>query len=263
MKKFLLLLLLFLLIACTNNNQQSPDKQVKQTDNHSSCRTIEQNGQHHYSVCSFTPEYLQTHLSLAWKDPQTDKPFYQFAPLNDWLKSQHKTLVFAMNAGMYDDNFAPIGLTVIDGKEIKSLNQKDGQGNFHLMPNGVFWGDKDGFYIDTTPDFANKMANITPQLATQSGPMLVIDGNIHPKFDPKSTSVKMRNGVGTGCVDGQIHFVISGTPMTFYEFAKIFQMDLSCQNALFLDGGVASALYAPSIERFDKHSMGVMLVVSE
>ena len=168
-----------------------------------------------------------------------------------------------MNAGMYDDNFAPIGLTVIDGKEIKSLNQKDGQGNFHLMPNGVFWGDKDGFYIDTTPNFANKMANITPQLATQSGPMLVIDGNIHPKFDPKSTSVKMRNGVGTGCVDGQIHFVISGTPMTFYDFAKLFQMDLSCQNALFLDGGVASALYAPSIKRFDKHSMGVMLVVSE
>ena len=60
-----------------------------------------------------------------------------------------------------------------------------------------------------------------------------------------------------------MHGVISCTPMTFYDFAKLFQMDLSCQNALFLDGGVASALYAPSIKRFDKHSMGVMLVVSE
>ena len=262
MKKFLLLLLLFLLIACTDDKQNNTT-QTKQTDSKSPCRVVKQDENHHYSVCSFTPEYLQTHLSLVWKNPQTDKPFYQFAPLNDWLKSQHKTLVFAMNAGMYDDNFAPIGLTVIDGKEIKSLNQKDGQGNFHLMPNGVFWGDKNSFYIDTTPNFANKMADITPQLATQSGPMLVIDGNIHPKFDPKSTSVKMRNGVGVDCADGQIHFVISGTPMTFYDFAKIFQMDLSCQNALFLDGGVASTLYAPSIKRFDKHSMGVMLVVSE
>ncbi len=259
MNKFYLLVILGGLTACTPD---SPTTKPTDTATTSPCQVINKDGQHLYSVCSFSNAHLQNHLTLAWKNPNTNKPFYQFAPLVKQLNTQNKTLTFAMNAGMYDDNFAPIGATVIDGKEIKSLNQKDGQGNFHLMPNGVFWGDGSGIYIDTTPNFAQKSQKTTVKFATQSGPMLVIDGDIHPKFDPNSTSIKMRNGVGTDCQDGQVHFVISGKPMTFYEFAQIFKQDLACQNALFLDGGVASALYAPSINRFDKHSMGVMIAVS-
>ena len=35
-----------------------------------------------------------------------------------------------------------------------------------------------------------------PDFATQSGPMLVINGKIHPKFSETGTSAKVRNGVG-------------------------------------------------------------------
>lgn len=216
-----------------------------------------------YSHCAFDKEMLHSSLHLYWQ--QGNQPLYTFANLENYLLKQtpKHSLLFAMNAGMYNQDFAPIGYTVINSKQILSLNLKQGAGNFHLMPNGVFWWDKTGFYIDTSSNMAKKLqSGIKPNYATQSGPMLVIDGNIHPKFDPNSTSVKIRNGVGVDCQDDKIHFVISDTPVTFYQFADVFKNTLQCQNALFLDGGIASALYAPQINRHDKLNMAVMLAVS-
>lgn len=196
-----------------------------------------------------------TRLSLHWQDDHA-KPLYTF----DKLIAKAGDFTFVMNAGMYDRDFAPIGYTIINSKLIHPLNTNQGEGNFHLMPNGVFWWDDNGAFVDTTPAFGEKLANgITPKYATQSGPMLVINGQIHPKFDPNSTSTKLRNGVGVGCHDRQIHFVISDEPVNFYAFADIFKSDLGCQNALFLDGGIASALYAKNINRHDKLNMAVMV----
>jgi uncharacterized protein YigE (DUF2233 family) len=85
--------------------------------------------------------------------------------------------------------------------------------------------------------------------ATQSGPMLVIDGRIHPKILPTGTSAKIRNGVGVR--DGaQVVFAISDQPVTFYAFARLFRDALNCPNALFLDGSVSS-LFAPNLKRAD------------
>ena len=47
--------------------------------------------------------------------------------------------------------------------------------------------------------------------------------------------------------------------MSFYQFAALFKNNLNCPNALFLDGGIASALYAPTISKHDKKEMGVMI----
>lgn len=208
-----------------------------------------------HTVCTFQPAPKNT--KLYWQDP-TGEPFYKF----DKLIQHTGDLSFAMNAGMYDDNFAPIGYTVIDGTTIKKLNLNDGQGNFHLLPNGVFWWDDDGFYVDESHAFATKLSQGTrPKYATQSGPMLVIQGQIHPKFDPKSTSTKIRNGVGVDCTDGQIYFIISDEPVNFYGFADVFK-GFGCQNALFLDGGVASALYAKKY-RHDKLNMAVMIAITD
>lgn len=214
-----------------------------------------------YSWCHFDKTLAQQSLGLYWQ--ANKQPLYTFDNLISHLNSQNKMPSFAMNAGMYDDNFTPIGYTVIDGTPIKSLNTKDGKGNFHLMPNGVFWWDNTGFYIDTTTVMAQKLrTGTTPKYATQSGPMLVIHGQIHPKFDPNSTSTKIRNGVGVDCLDNQLHFIISREPVNFYRFADVFKSDLGCQNALFLDGGVASALYAPNLNRKDGINMGVMVAVT-
>ena len=170
-----------------------------------------------------------------------------------------------MNAGMYDERYAPIGYTIIEGKEVKSLNLKEGGGNFHLLPNGVMWWDKAGNVQITESNALNEQINngdVQPWYATQSGPMLVINDEIHPQFNSDSSSVKLRNGAGV-CTDGSIQFVNSDAPVTFYQFAELFKDELGCPNALFLDGGIASALYAPSIDKQDKKEMGVMIGLVE
>lgn len=221
-----------------------------------------------YSVCELNANDAAD-FSLQWQQQPTDSNnlLLTFNALRDQLAQQQpdKRLLFAMNAGMYDKNFAPIGYTVINGNQIRALNLKQGGGNFHLMPNGVFWQDQHGFHITESQAMAKKLASGNkPTYATQSGPMLVIDGNIHPAFDANSTSRKYRNGVGI-CGNGNhdIKFVISDTPVSFYEFAELFKSQLGCENALFLDGGSASALYSPALKRNDNKYMGVMIAVTQ
>lgn len=220
-----------------------------------------------YSVCSVNVDALDSErysLQLFWQQPATsannNQPLLTFDTLLATLPA-NQTLNFAMNAGMYNENYAPIGYTVIEGEEFRALNTKEGGGNFHLLPNGVMWWDKAGNVQITESNALDqqlKNEEAQPWYATQSGPMLVINDEIHPQFNPDSSSIKFRNGAGV-CSDGSIKFVNSDEPVTFYQFASLFKEDLSCPNALFLDGGIASALYAPSIDKNDKKEMGVMI----
>ncbi len=222
-----------------------------------------------YSACRIDAQALTGNnyqLKLFWQDDnqQTLRTFDNL--LNTLHSSQ--TLAFAMNAGMYNDSYAPIGYTVIAGEEKRALNLKEGGGNFHLLPNGVIWWDKAGNVQITESHALAKLINDNEAdiwYATQSGPMLVIDGEIHPQFNANSNSVKFRNGVGV-CSDGndiQIQLVNSNQQVNFYQFAELFKDTLNCTNALFLDGGIASALYAPTIDKHDKKDMGVMIAVVE
>jgi prepilin-type processing-associated H-X9-DG protein len=175
------------------------------------------------------------------------EPYGYLATLAQALRGQNQNLLFAMNAGMYDENQRPIGLYVEDGQQSKKLNRRSGGGNFHLKPNGVFYV-KDGKpFVVETESFAK--SGVKPDFATQSGPMLVINGRIHPKFSPNGTSRKLRNGVGIDD-QGKVTFVISDNAVTFWEFATLFKDDLQARNALFFDGSVSS-LYAPEINRND------------
>jgi uncharacterized protein YigE (DUF2233 family) len=166
---------------------------------------------------------------------------------------------FAMNAGMFNDAGAPIGLYVEDGEEQKSISLTDGPGNFHLKPNGVFWQGHDGS-LHIEPSEAYALALREPRWATQSGPMLVIDGEMHPRFAEDGASRFVRNGVGVR--DGQTaYFVISSGLVSFGRFARFFRDELNCSDALFLDGGVSS-LWAPSIgRRDDNQQLGPLVVV--
>ncbi|MDX2373135.1 phosphodiester glycosidase family protein [Psychrobacter sp. PP-21] len=220
-----------------------------------------------YSVCRVNASALTSarySLQLFWQSANSAQPLLTFDGLLTALP-EDKTLNFAMNAGMYDERYAPIGYTIIEGKEVKSLNLKEGGGNFHLLPNGVMWWDKAGNVQITESNALNEQINngdVQPWYATQSGPMLVINDEIHPQFNSDSSSVKLRNGAGV-CTDGSIQFVNSDAPVTFYQFAELFKDELGCPNALFLDGGIASALYAPSIDKQDKKEMGVMIGLVE
>jgi uncharacterized protein YigE (DUF2233 family) len=223
---------------------------------HAGCAPQAYNG-HSYTVCSFD---VQTeHVELFNLD-QNDIPLGNFDRLSQKLKADGKTLMFAMNAGMYDQNLRPIGLYVENGIEAKRLNRRNGGGNFHLKPNGVFYiaGDKAG--VMETDAFSK--SGIKPDFATQSGPMLVINNKIHPRLSPTGTSFKIRNGV---CVadDHMAMFAISNDPVGFYEFASLFKDQLGCKNALFLDGSISS-LYSSEVSGVGGYlPMGPMVGVYE
>jgi uncharacterized protein YigE (DUF2233 family) len=171
------------------------------------------------------------------------------------------TVAFAFNAGMFDAEGDPIGYFVQKSERLKTLNRADGPGNFHLKPNGVFFGSGETWEIRTTSDF---LANVTerPQFGTQSGPMLVIDGELHPEFQADGPSRLVRNAVGIDS-DGHAHFVISNAALSFGRLARFYRDELKVRNALFLDGNVSS-LWNPATGRMDKAApIGPMVVVSK
>jgi uncharacterized protein YigE (DUF2233 family) len=207
-----------------------------------------------YVVCEFRPADDDIRLFL---NDGSGAPYGDFAPLAAALQERGETLLFAMNAGMYTRDRSPVGLYVEDYEEKKSLSTKDGPGNFHLKPNGVFliWAE-DGYraaHILTSEDYRDRIAHEVVKYATQSGPMLVIDGAIHPRFLVDATSRKRRNGVGVRA-DGSVVFALSDTPVTFYAFATYFRDDLETPNALYLDGTI-SRVYAPELGRDDPGAM--------
>ncbi len=156
---------------------------------------------------------------------------------------QHKKLLFACNAGMYLKDYSAQGLFIQNRKQISPINTTPkGYGNFYWQPNGIFYTTINGnAFIAPTAEFKQ---NDSIQTATQSGPMLVINNQMHVGFTKSSTSLYIRNGVGI-LPDGKVLFAISKTPVTFYEFASFF-LEKKCTNALYLDGFV-SRFYNPAI----------------
>jgi uncharacterized protein YigE (DUF2233 family) len=198
-----------------------------------------------FTVCAFDPHHDDIRLFLSGSD---GKPYGSLAALAQALKAKGETLVFAMNAGMFKEDQSPVGLYVENRKKLHEADTRAGATNFHLKPNGVFWiGDGVAGVAETSRFLADRPA---ARYATQSGPMLVLDGKIHPKIKPNGTSAKIRNGVGA-CDGGAVMFAIADEPVTFDAFARLFRDGLGCPNALFLDGSVSS-LYAPEVNRDDE-----------
>jgi uncharacterized protein YigE (DUF2233 family) len=156
-------------------------------------------------------------------------------------------LAFAMNGGMYHADLASVGLYVENGQEMARANAANGPGNFHMKPNGVFWVGAGRVGVTETGRYLRERPRA--EYATQSGPMLVVDGRIHPKISDHGVSRKIRNGVGVRDANTAV-FAISNGPVTFGEFAHLFRDRLHAPNALFLDGSISS-LYAPALRRND------------
>ena len=197
-----------------------------------------------YTVCRF--DLRKEKLKLFSLDP-AGEPYGSFGALKAALHEQGLELVFAMNAGMYGEDLKPIGLYVENGRTLRKLNRRNGPGNFHLKPNGVFFIDGAKGGVMETEAFA--ASGIRPQFASQSGPMLVVDGRIHPKFSEAGTSLQRRNGVGAPDAHTLV-FAISDGWVNFHSFARLFRDHLKSPNALFLDGSISS-LYAPDVARSD------------
>jgi len=184
-------------------------------------------------------------------------PVRRFADLEARLGKRASQVAFAMNAGMYGEDGRPIGLAIVEGRQVRAINRRKGGGNFHLMPNGVFQIRRDGRAEIVTSEQWKESPDI--RLATQSGPMLVISGKLHPAFDRDGSSRHVRNGVGIG-PNGRALFAISETQVSLGKFARFFRDRLKCRDALFFDGAV-SALWDPANHRRDATvPLGPMIV---
>src|SRR5215470_5985720 len=178
----------------------------------SPCRSLSVDGSA-YTVCEID---LRRHaVRLFWRKPDGE-PYGYLASLP--VAQRSGGLVFAMNAGMYAPDYRPDGIFYVAGETAGVLE---------------------------TGSFLTKRPAV--DFATQSGPMLVVDGRLHPLFG-RSHSRKFRSGVGLRD-EHTLAFVISEAEVTFSEFARLFRDRLKCDNALFLDGGSVPSLFAPALRR--------------
>ncbi|WP_439153844.1 phosphodiester glycosidase family protein [Yoonia sp.] len=196
-----------------------------------------------YTACTVDPAREDVRL---FHSDESGSVLGSFSAVDDGLAGQR--LAFGMNAGMYHPDRAPVGYYLENGVQTMRVVPNAGPGNFGLLPNGVFCiTDKTAQVYETLRFVAAKPVC---RDATQSGPMLVIDGALHPRFLPDSTSRFIRNGVGTTADGTRAVFVISNTSVTFHEFGALFRDFLKLPNALYFDGKV-SRLYAPALGRSD------------
>ncbi len=198
----------------------------------------------------------EQNLALFWKG-KDNKVLGNFEALEKALKADHQQLLFAMNAGMYTQDQTPLGLYIEKGKELHPLNTQTGSGNFYLKPNGVFSIDKrKEAKLCSTDQF---IADKDVYFATQSGPMLLVNGQFHPAFKEGSTNLNIRNGVGL-INKHKVVLAMSKEAVNFYDFARFFKA-MGCKNALYLDGFV-SRTYYPKEKWIQKDgAFGVMLGV--
>ena len=191
------------------------------------------------NILSHIVDLKKQSLSFYWKNDKGDN-FVDFENLKQHLNTTSKRLVFAMNGGMYNKDLSPQGLFIENGVVKAKIDTiENGYGNFYLQPNGIFYitNNNEGA-VCKTKDFKN--TNV--KFATQSGPLLLIDGKIHSKFRDGSINLHIRNGVGV-MPNGKLVFAMSKQKMNFFDFANYFK-SLGCKNALYLDGFV-SRTYLP------------------
>ncbi|MCZ8136607.1 MAG: phosphodiester glycosidase family protein [Porphyrobacter sp.] len=169
------------------------------------------------------------------------------------------SIAFAVNGGMYGDDLKPIGYYVEGGERLKELDRGDGEGNFYMKPNGVFFGTGGSWRVLGSNTFFETVGD-RPEFGTQSGPLLLVDGKLHPEIQDDGPSKAIRNGVAVDA-SGKAHFVISDAPISFGQLARYFRDVVKVGNALYLDGQVSS-LWDPASERLDKGRVGPIIVVT-
>ncbi len=183
-------------------------------------------------------------LRFFWKRPD-GSAFASIPALRQDLAARGEQLVFAINGGIYSRKLEPLGLFIQDGETLAPLSRGKGGGNFFLKPNGVFFITSQGAQVVETDNYrpSGQVRN-----AIQSGPLLVRDGELHPRFIPGYESRYVRNGVGVDR-EGRVVFAISDGAVNFHDFGTLFRDRLHCPNALYLDGQI-SKMYLPELGHY-------------
>lgn len=163
----------------------------------------------------------------------------------------------AMNGGIYDKAYAPLGLYIEKGRQLTPLNRASGGGNFFIRPGGVFYLRGQNAGIVSINKFRPSPAI---RYAVQSGPMLIENGKINWRLKPSASSRKLRNGVGiTG--DGKVVFMLSARETNFYDFACYAQAKLNVRQMLYLDGTISKMYQKGDSVPWQYHPFVTMIAV--
>ena len=200
-------------------------------------------------------------VRIIWKDA-ADKQLRTFPAVAHYLTGEKVKVDTLMNGGIFEPGGVPSGLLVQDGEMLRPVNRNNGNGNFFLMPNGIFLVGSKGAAVIRTDEYP--MKDVKVEHAVQSGPLLLRQGQIHPSFKANSLSRLHRNGAGV-TKDGDVVFVMSDfhSPKfpNLHEFARLFR-DLGCADALFLDGDISQMKWGEDITK-QSNNFGSIIAVTE
>lgn len=198
------------------------------------CRELSFEGVDHV-VCEID---LRSYDIGLFRVSANGKPYRSLKAFDAAMAGEGRRPLLSMNAGMYHEDLSAVGLLVEDGRQTSPIELADGFGNFFMKPNGVFSIGADGTAaISETSAYAARMP--AAAFATQSGPLLVIDGKLHPRFEENGSSRYIRNGVGLRDAHTVV-LAISRKPLSFGSFGRVFRDALQCPDALYFDGAISA-----------------------
>jgi len=174
---------------------------------------------------------------------------------------RHPPVLVAMNGGMYREDLSPLGLLIEEGLEVAPINLAEADGNFYMKPNGVFFITRDGD-AGVMPSEAFDEVRQSVLSATQSGPLLVQNGLLHPDIQPNGRSRHIRNGVGVKD-DGTVVLAISREPVSFGALARALRDEFDCPDALYLDGFVSALVERDGLTVGGDRPAGPIIAVSQ
>jgi uncharacterized protein YigE (DUF2233 family) len=198
------------------------------------CRPVEHR-ERAFTVCTVDLSVADARLALTASD---GRPVGDFRRLAAEVEARGEgPLLLATNAGMYHPDRSPVGHYVESGEMLRGVVTSAGPGNFGMLPNGVLCLAPGRAAVVESRAFAAAAPRCAH--ATQSGPMLLIDGAVHPRFIPDSTYRNVRNGAAASPDGRLLHLAISDEPVTFDELATLFRDVLGARDALYLDGAIS------------------------
>lgn len=222
-------LVFFVLISCGGQNHQNEHEDVQLRSGVSKYNNVD------YYYCVANPNVIK----MISQDEEGET-FGSIGRLESLLHHDHKTLLFAMNGGMFTPDTTPVGLYVEEKELITPRAGLIGSGNFNMgfgpeRSNGVFVINDDGTAeVKKSSDIASIEMM---RYATQSGPLLLYDGVINPNFGINSPNRVRRNGVGV-TRDNDVVMIMADN-VTFYELSSIFRDVFDCDDAVYMDGVVS------------------------
>lgn len=144
--------------------------------------------------------------------------------------SERTRALLGINGGFFDKQFRPLGLRISNKQQLSPLKRISWWGIFYIKNKVPKIASLRTFEQDTDIEFA-----------VQSGPRLLINGKI-PSLKVGSAD---RSALGITAEGKVILLVSTNAAMSTYELARFMKSPpLNCVNAINLDGGSSSQLYA-------------------